>query len=311
MSSIPSGPGIQQPAPVTGNGAASAAAPTGTLNGTPVTGVDHPDRQLGDIPPNQTSGRSIHGRSASQPANPPANQLSGSAGGTDKAETPKEKHKRVVEEGRQARENSTVEELEAEREALLEEAGEKYRMVEEHTVLGKALSALDNPSSAEKGVKVILQLPGEDKPIRLVPRDKKALKGRNEEELINLAKDLLKQYNNAAFSGFNKEEYNQRIPIIRDMLGDVVGKISEKDKSKSGSDWQKRLEDMQDRRSIIHVRQPAINEDPDGTVPELTVERLDDEKTIELLKDLRIIKPAPKTILQKIKWILDNGIHWK
>ncbi|AMO55220.1 hypothetical protein GZ77_11400 [Endozoicomonas montiporae] len=312
-SGITPGSGVQPP-PITSTGGAGAAgslAATGTHNGNLVTEVKNPERHMDAIQPKQTSDQNLHERSASLPSTPPAKELSGAKkadpeGKTDKAETPKEKHKREVEEARAARENSSVEELEAEQEALIKEAGEKYEKIEEYTVLGKAMAALRHPEEAEKGVKVILHLPGETKPIRLVPPDKKALKGRDVEALIKLAEDLLKEYNNTVFSGgFNKDEFNQRIDVMRDMLSDIVSKIAEKDKSKSGSNWQKRLEDMQQKRSVIHVKQP---EAVDGEEAELKVERLDEKQTEQLLKDLEIIEPVPEMFFQKAGWVLRKGV---
>ena len=293
-------PGSRVPDPSTtstgGTGAADAAGSTARLNGNSVTGVASPGRQLGGIAPDQTPGTSIRERSASQPDTPPSNQL---------AESPKAKQKRELEEARQARENSTLEELEAEQEALLNEADEKYQKVEAHTVLGKAFAALDNPSKALKGVKVVIRLPGEDKPIRLIPPDKKALKNRDVAELTKLAKELLQQYNNTAFTGFNLGAFNQRLSTIQEMLKDVGGKISEK--GKPDNDWQKRLEDLQHRQSIIHVKQPASAEGSEDETPALTVERLGKEETERLMKDLEMIKPEPVTLAGKFWRFLDHG----
>lgn len=299
------------PTPATaGTPPADATRSTGKLNGASVAGVANPRRRFDGITPNRTSGTPIRERSANLPDTPPLNQLSGSPttepareGGV--AESPKAKQKRELEEACQARENSTLEELEAEQEALLDEADEKYQKVEEHTVLGKAFAALDNPSGALKGVKVIIRLPGEDKPIHLVPPDKKALKGRDVAALTKLAKDLLQQYNNTVFTGFRKEEFNQRLSTIHEMLKDVGGKISEK--GKADNDWQKRLEDLKNRQSIIHVKQPAPVEGSEDAVPELTVERLGKEEKEQLMKDLEMIEPEPTTLAGKFWRFLNHG----
>ncbi|MET4693186.1 hypothetical protein [Endozoicomonas lisbonensis] len=313
---MPSGitPGSNVPTPPTtsggGTGSADAAGVTGRVNGNSVAGVASPRRQLDGIPPNQTSGTSLRERSASQPGTPPPNQLSGSLSSESAregsaAESPKEKQKRELEEARQARENNTLEQLEAEQEALLAEADEKYQKVEAHTVLGKAFAALDNPSGALKGVKVIIRLPGEDKPIRLIPPDKKALKGRDVVALTKMAKELLQQYNNTAFTGFNVGECNQRLSTIQEMLKDVGGKISEK--GKPDNDWQKQLEDLQHRQSIIHVKQPAPVEGSEDEIRELTVERLGKEETEQLMKDLEMIEPEPTTLAGKFWRFLNHG----
>ncbi|MCW7554347.1 hypothetical protein NX722_17315 [Endozoicomonas gorgoniicola] len=306
-SGITPGSSVRTP-PITST--SGAAGSTGKRNGTSVAGVANPRRQLGSIPPNQTSGTSLRERSASQPGTPPSNQLTGSTssqsareGGA--VENPREKQKREVEEARQSRESSSLEELEAEQEALLNEAGEKYQKVEEHTVLGKAFAALDNPSEALKGVKVIIRLPGEDKPIHLIPPDKKALKGRDVAALTKLAKDILQQYNNTVFTGFKKEEFNQRLSTIQEMLKDVGGKISEK--GKPDNDWQKRLEDLQYRQSIFHVKEPAPVGSSEDAVPELTVERLGKEETEQLMKDLKMIEPEPTTLAGKFWRFLNHG----
>ena len=303
-------PGSSVPTPPVTSTSGAGSADAGKRNGTSIAGVANPRRQFASIPPNQTSGTSLRERSASQPDTPPSNQLSGSpssesAGKGGAAENTREKQKRELEEARQSRESSTLEELEAEQEALLNEAGEKYQKVEEHTVLGKAFAALDNPSEALKGVKVIIRLPGEDKPIHLIPPDKKALKGRDVAALTKLAKDLLQQYNNTAFTGFKKEEFNQRLSTIHEMLKDVGGKISEK--GKADNNWQKRLEDLQHRQSIIHVKEPASVEGSEDAVPELTVESLGKEETEQLMKDLKMIEPEPTTLTGKFWRFLNHG----
>lgn len=256
------------PSPVTtGTSQGSDVTPTGDHNGTPVTSLGNPDRKLDGLTPNQTSQASMDDRDVSIPSSPPNKQIPSSK--QDKPESAKEKNDRELEEARKARENSTLEELEAEQDKLLEEAGEKFEKVEQHTVLGKALAALKDPENAPKDVKVTIQLPGESKPITLVPPDKKALKGRNVEELTALATKLLTQFNNEEMAGFNAGEFNQRLGMIREMLEDVGKKISEK--GKGGNDWQKRFEELQQRQAVIVVRERLPGEEDDFKRARVTV----------------------------------------
>ena len=266
LGSIPPSGAVQPP--VTNNtDTRNTVTPNGEHKGTPVSSLQDVNRELDSLKPDQTLDTSVHKRKTSVPSIQPEKQIP--TKNKDKPETPQEKHDRELEEAREARENSSLEDLEAEQEKLLEEAGEKFEKVEQHTVLGKALAALKDPANAPRDVKVTLQLPGEAKPVSLVPPDNKALAGRNVEELTALATKLLTQFNTDHLADFNAGEFNQRLGMIREMLEDVGKKISEK--GKGGNDWQKRFEELQQRQAVIVAREKLPEDEDDGKRVKVTV----------------------------------------
>lgn len=299
MSSVQ--PGGTTP-PVTsapGTGATEAPRPTGDHNGSPVTSLDNPDRNLGSLQADQTSGTAIGDRSATKPTTSPDKQLPvfNPPDNNNKPDDPVAKQEKELETAREARKGHSFEQLKEEQEALLKEAGEKFEKVEQHTVLGKALAALDDPAKAPKGVKVTIQLPGEDKPIRLVPPDKKALKGRDVAELTKLAKELLTKYNNDNFTGFNKSEFDQRLNTLQKLLEDLGKEMSKHDEN-AGNDWQKRFEELQQRQATIvaHQKPPTLDDDAEVKTPRVKVETLGPEEAEKLAKEA---DPLPDPLQQK------------
>lgn len=221
----------------------------GDLNGSSGRVQDDPKVKMTGLDPDQTTQNGLPRRTVSQAeTSQTLSDNSSDAEGTDNSKFKEAGAQR--EAACEARRDSSLEQLEEEQETLLKKAGEKFKTLEQKTVLGKALAALNDPDKAAKGVKVTITPAGEDEPIQLIPPDKKALKGRDANALMKQAKELLLEFNTETFAGYDSTKLKVSLDMLKRYLSDVSDEIFKKGNGKQ-SDYQDRLDNLERRQVTI------------------------------------------------------------
>jgi hypothetical protein len=231
---------------VTGSGSAIPAPgqrdtpPVPTTDGNTLThkvsGPVSPNPHLNSLKNDQTKSASIGDRKIKPDE---GESTPGLKETKEKEETPEAK---AVKEAK-GLEGMSEEQLKSKQAEKLKEAGKLTERYETHSLLGRAKSALGNPNNAPKDLKVTVALPGKQ-PVTLIPWDKSLEERDDIVELMDIAKKVLDEYEEANFKGYKPDDDFQKLSALKDGIRVIASKLHD-DKHEEGerggfkNDWEK------------------------------------------------------------------------
>ena len=282
MSSIPpsggSNPVNPQRSPAS---AADGDKAVGNMAPRSVSSVDDPQKQLPEAKRNRKKkNKSLADRSA-QPAtaDPSVKKSKGKAASA--AASPASSEKAESAEKKETQKDyskMTKEQLLEEQSQALKKAKTVSQRYETNALLGRAKQYLADPNNAPKDLKVTITLPGESKPISLIPLSEELKK--NPEDLAKyqkMAMDVLNEYEQNNFQGYDPEQDTRTLEELKDIMRSTANfmndnKYEEGERGGFMNKWEQSWNRVRFDRVTLEASEHEKN---NSTVPRIKVSKPD------------------------------------
>ena len=124
--------------------------------------------------------------------------------------------------------NMTKDQLREEQSQALNKAKTITKRFETHSLMGRAQQFLLDPRNAPKDLNVTITLPGETKPISLIPLSKElAATPEKLAEYQKMALEVLKEYEENHYQAYNSEQDTQTLEQLKDVMRQTAKQLND------------------------------------------------------------------------------------
>ncbi len=226
MSIPPStGPGIPSPVtPQPQDSSGVGSKPAGKLPPHDVTKVEDPQKNL-PKGKKRKNGKPLAERQT-QKTTPDASLKKGK--GAVPTATPGKTENTEKKEEQKDYSNMTKDQLLEEQSQALNKAKTISKRFETHSLMGRAQQFLLDPKNAPKDLNVTITLPGETKPISLIPLSKElAATPEKFAEYQKMALEILKQYEENHYQAYSAEQDTQTLEQLKDVMRQTAKQLKD------------------------------------------------------------------------------------